>query len=982
MRKTKINTHNYDFPGNSFFFENKLVFYKRKEGHTWEEERRDEKGMGTAESVISEFEKYYRPNNLEVARDHPDEIIHGVRDRMMQGPLGATNILSGGSILERRVYESLQRTIGEAPRLYAQMINEEIRQGDRPIEVARNMFAYDINYGESYLDLLATLQADIMGLGFIGPPTFTDSRGERINLANPNQTNEFDVAVGAPGTSGNVKVVVQWHREDLTTIRNKLEQAGIWADFSRQDNAREFLHFKFRQTLIKRTLWKEKTKLSKDKFDSQRLKSWLEEDLHQRALNDETYQEWYNQWSADRATTRGITLDQFQNLSATDLTIAERNELTRNQREARERAYDNSLEAKLKKILTPGEIENVTKSLETRTMLAYLFYKLRDREDRENVEEMIDEMAGIDYDSNIETLRTVAEKISNFINEISPKIEARDEKATKSTDISNQTTELETEKKRLEDEITGFNALLEVARKHLYTPATYKYASTEINSLNKQIKTTEAKIKLIDKKIKELLKEKTKVDEELRTMDADLVKATREFGEFISNKTANRELWGNTNELVNTLNTRIADINNQTSTADKITDLKTFLTTPAEIKKAKDVLEATKTRTKHFERLKEKRPASEKMDSRGLLFKLVKRDIELKGATADPRIIEESLITTNLLIAQARNQEIYGNVNQSIARRIEQDTGINEDDYSTTSRFFFSPIMSGAEAIEHICDTDGDLNRLESLNINSTPADIIRIMQQNNMVSATKLRELQKKLSELIRGIDLNGKRRRIVDNDVPKVEKFINNLVLVEARLSAESRLQEISEGFYDTSKTREQQVLQMLQNQTDDSIDADNRIAEDLESHNADFKRFFLRRELSAEYNQAMDELEGLPKEDRQAELRRRGLTVRVQSRGVFSLRATRLLRKYGMKFLRYAGYGLYKSGSWFYNYAKSIIWTDDAKKRAGRIRAGYKGAIIEPVTTVTVGWPLAIGSYIISRPKTWLRKISDWGENKVNK
>jgi hypothetical protein len=259
-------------------------------------------------------------------------------------------------------------------------------------------------------------------------------------------------------------------------------------------------------------------------------------------------------------------------------------------------------------------------------------------------------------------------------------------------------------------------------------------------------------------------------------------------------------------------------------------------------------------------------------------------------------------------------------------------------------------------------------------------------MQKNNMVSTVKLRELQKKLSELIRGIDLEGKRIRIIDSDVPQIEKFINNLVLVEARLAAETRLQEVSEGFYDTSKSREEQVLQMLQNQTSDSVDSDTRIANDLENHDAKFKQFFLKKNLSKEYREAMDELEGLPKEDIEAELTRRGLTARVVSRGVLSLRTTRFLKKAGMAFLKYnpltiAGYGMYKAGSWFYDYAKSIVWTPQAQERAQRIRAKYRGAIIEPVTTVAIGWPYAIAAHIVSRPKKWIRAIADWGEKKTS-
>jgi len=986
-----LNYTNSTYPLYTLIFENKFIFYKRKEGNTWENENRDEKGMGVAESIISEYEKYYRPNNLEVEGDSPDEIIHGVRDRMMQGPLGTRNILSGGNILERRVHEQLQRTAKNAPRIYRQMLDEEIRNGASKKEIAQNLFTYDIENGGSYTNLLTTLRADIMGLGFIGSATFVDSQNppQQINLANPAQTNVFERATGAPGHPGNVAVTIRWHQEDLTSIRKKLEQVGLWGDFSRQDNAREFIHIKFRQSLIERTVWKEKTKLSKNKYDPQRLKNWLEDDIHQKALADTEYQTWYGKWSSDRAGARGIGVDDFQNLSVADLSIDERNELAQSQREARERIYNNSLEAKLKKILIPGEIESVTKSLETRTMLSYLFYKMQDKEDRGNIERLIDEMAGINYDENMETLEFVSEKISEFSEQIRTKTNLRNEKEARSLQLGSTigingspSTGLYLKIDNLRDEIdnstTGFKHLRKITIDRLtgtHPPKSkeFKNLNAQISALTERIDEIENKIESIEDKINELQKEKTTVDSESNTTDNELAKILKSFTDFMGEQKNNSNLWGNSMREVGALYASLSAID--TSKKDWMTKLQ------AEVE---EVVTGAKNRIAYFERQEKIHPKFEKTDSRGLLYKLVKRDIERKGNTADPLLEEESLITTNILLAQARNQEIYGNVNQSIATRIEQGGWTNADEW-LTSKLFFSPIMTGAEAIEHACDTDNDLNKLSGLNMYSTPSDMIRIMQQTQMISSVKLRELQKKLGELLRGVILGKKKIRIVDKDAPRVEKFINNLVLVEARLSAEERLKEIEEGFYDTSKPREHQIFKMLQNQTSDSIEADERIAEDLESHDAQFKRFFLKKELKEEYKKAMDELEGLPKEDIEEELRRRGLTARVRARGVLSLRATRFLKKAGMKILKYnpvslAGYGLFKGGSWFYGYAKSIIWTDNAKIRAKAVREGYRGAIIEPVATVAAGWPLAIGSYVISRPKTWLRKISDWGASKV--
>ena len=585
MRKTKTN----------IFFESKLIFAKRKEGGLWEEEKRDEKGLGVSESVITEFETYYRPDNLDVARDHPEEIVHGVRDRMMQGPLGTTNILSGGSILERRVLGSLERVSEDAPRLYKQMINEEVRRGATPLEIARNMFTYNINTGGSYNDLLTTLQGEIMALGHIGPATFTDNRGQRINLANPTQINEFDVVNGAPGTSGNVTVIINWHQEDLTTIRQKLEQANMWAEFSRQGGAREFLHLKFRQTLIDRVVQKEKTKLSKDKFDPQRLKSWLDDDLHQRALRNPGYVTWYTDWCATCATaraargaTRGTTQPLFQALSAADLTAAERNELSRNQREARERVQNDCLEAKLKKILIPGEIENVTKSLETRTMLAYLFYKMRNAKDRENVENYIDELAGADHSANIDTLGSVSETVAEFIEQTQQKMESRNAKAAESTGLEatigvpgvpgvppTPGTGLYAGISLLELKITAEETLLTTTRKSLTatpppTGAQLQTLKSLADTLAKNIDLMEKRKTAIEERIRTLTKEKSVVDKDLVAMDNELIKDTKTFGDYLNEQSANTALWGASISHIVALNTSLTTINSAATPVDKI----------------------------------------------------------------------------------------------------------------------------------------------------------------------------------------------------------------------------------------------------------------------------------------------------------------------------------------------------------------------------------------------------------------------------
>ncbi|MBN1494748.1 hypothetical protein JW911_03370 [Candidatus Peregrinibacteria bacterium] len=974
MHKNKTKTK-------SIFFEHRLVCYKRKEDELYEEGTPVEKGNLEPESILKGFHERYNPWNLNAAINNPDEVIFGVRDRMMD-PLGGINQLSGDNILNTRVSYKLEHIATMAPQAYKQIIDEEVRRRGGPgpdytwsnarkkieRQVAADFFTYDIFAGQNYMTLRTNLQAQIQGLGFIGNRGFTDSRRNRINLANPFATNEFDVATGAPGMPAQETVVIKWHQEDFITIKNKLERAGLWSDFSSQPNARRFIHLKFRHSLLERTVAEEAAKLSNDKYNPQRLITWLENDLTRQALREDTiFEKWVKNKLYDNTTTPPTVL--FS--SVEDLKRRNPNlyrELIIEQNKARVRTRPNSLYNHLTTILLPKSLENVQKSKETKTLLAYLFHKSNDPDDASDVYKYMGSLAGskVDTTKDEETLNSLTDPI-NLFNEFQE-------------NFINDFGELSDLKKEFDDihtEITGIGA------KSAGEQAKLVEKVKELNAREREIKKSMNTIQ--NKLIKNIKSLKTLITENLTAngifgMDIDLKHSDWNFLDFtfLSNPR---------------FDDRPSDYNDKKTYIDDFTRL--CFNNPDIIKNINNLSNSLNTNKKNIEdRLKdakeknEKAEAAEKMDSRGLLYLLVKRDLERKGLTAETGLHEKAHLTTNLLIADCRNAEIYGNVNQHIASGLEKSFGKRLKE-AFQSGFFFSPTLSGQDAIAHIIDLHPELAMFKDINLFSTRKDLIQMMHRYGMANPAKIREFIAMIGECIRGIELPGEgakealktKIKVFDQDVPHLERLINMLTLLETQLRTENFLQGVREAEAgEPALDRQKLILNMLKDQTEGENALDERLANSLQGHDARFKRLFMKKDLKAEYNMAMDQLGALPADLREQELIQRGLAPRVATRGVVSLRAERGLKKAGIAILKYnpislVGWGMgwlgEKGGRWAWNYMKGKWNVIKPEMQAGRAvwKAKTEGAIMR-VPLYAAAIPVGITAWGLSAPSRFLK------------
>ena len=918
MRKNKTKT-------NSLFFEHKFVWAKRKDEELFADGTPVEKGNLEAESVITEFQERYNPWNLDAAINNPDEVVFGVRDRMVD-PLGGFAGLTSDTILNNRVYYKLQHVAVMAPRAYQQIIDEEIRRRGGPPanssewsnarrdferQVARDLFSYNIRAGANYMTLITALQAQIMALGLIGGGTFLDSRGQNINLANPAQTNEFDVAVGAPGVPAQETVVIRWNQEDYISIKNKLERAGRWAEFSNQGNAREFIHLKFRCSLLRQVVLEEAAKLSNDKYNSQRLITWLENDLTDQAFREDIiFRTWVTRTFL-RACARRVppvtTAEQLQLPANRDLL----RDLRDAQNEARERIRPNSLYNRLNKILVPKSLENVKESKETKTLLAYLFHKNRDPDDVAYVNEYIHQLSGIDYTSLMGTCDLIRNGINAFIPAYNSRVIHITENQRRIGDLTARIGRPSTPGVVPPDG-TGIYIQIENTQNNINALSVAGADTRGLPALTERLKQLEDRREAMENQIRELRNNNT-------TEQNGILEEIQKFQTVLRPHAENRELWGNLlNNILNPGQRRLINtiIRFDPRTLRNKAAIRTFLSTFGRdysahndaFTKMSDVL---KTQKGNFERRQKKYGTPEKMDSRGLLYLLVKRDLERKGVTAETGLNEKAHLTTNLLIADCRNAEIYGHTNQKIAAGLEKSLYQNVKE-AIQSMSFFSPTLSGKDAVEHIVDTNPDLGMFRDINLLSTRKDLILMMQRYGMAQPAKIREFVASIGECIRGIEGVPEGRaaqaivqkfRVIDEDVPHLERIINMLTLLESQMRSEDFLKRVREAEAgDPSLNRERLILNMLMEETEGEVALDERIANSLQGQDARFKRLLEKTELRRELNQARTETEGMTPEMQEEELRKRGLSSRLDRRGIVSLRTERGLLKATGEILKY--------------------------------------------------------------------------------
>lgn len=954
----------------NLFQESKPTYYRKNEDELWDKQTPVDTGIASAEQIIKDFDARTDPEVISL--NHPDEVVFKVRKMMGDTFRGTNNeILSARGIHNERVINRLRHVYSSARGAYQHILDEEYRRrannqtwsapwqrikfavkSRRSIEeeIAGDFFTFDIKKGRTHENLRRVIQDDIVNLEDPKNGTFLDANNEPINLRDLNATNEYVVAVGDPGKFRNERVIVRWHDDDYFKIRSKLERAGLWGEFSRSTpenrKVREFIHLKFRLSLLDKIVAEEKTKLSSDRFNTQRLQTWLDNDESTQALHDPKMEAFI---VAKGIRTSYASFEELKNKNP-DLHREFSNKLD----DLRKANKEKTLKHYLSRILPPEELAHMHDSLETRTMLAYLQGAAQDSEQGMNVRNYLRKLAGVK-----DKKETISKEEAEDIND-----------STEIVKYFSKSYRRDFQKrKRLERKINDKN--IEKSTKK----------GKAANAIQQEIDKLESRLDDIDDELVDKIWDFLTF---LSTKAMDPIFNDLIASGILSEPMLQNRPSGSTNDFFNAFN-------KFWSSRDFFTHLRTTL----------KALEEKQTKF-NLQESGDEEVEPTKMDSRSLLTSLMKLDLKRHGVSEPEKLNKHALFAATLAIARLENSESYGETNQHIVDDYERSTtGTICDSISATK--FFSPVLSAKDAIEHVVDTDPDLTMFSNINKYSTRNDLKKIIDKYGVGSA-KLKEFIAKLGACIKGIEVSpaGKplykktlhaigglfrmkfddtlRVRLISSDAPKVENLMNTLTLLFAECSTKNYYNEAREqAEIDPSKTFDEHYLDMIRQQTADMRELNNAIEEDLEQEDNPFKThldfYYMRKRVDEAYD-AVGYTES--REEETAELLREGVSRRELKRGFWSLRSRRFFRKSarvgltGLSLPFYIPYGvgllLKKMGAYYW---KGIFMTEGTKKGGRIIREHWK-AIAETPHHIA-GIPLFALSKALSWPTRKFREIN---------
>jgi len=376
--------------------ENRLVFVR----HEYDQTEHD---MGTAEAITGRYDKATQADNLNVAYEMgPEHIALGIRDRA----LDTINDRSLDNYKEARTNFGLTRAAEKAPAEFKRLLEEEILKSTSGVgramfggnidtwkvkdrerlerKVAARLFTYNMNKGESYKTLLKQIRKDIKGLkkvGGMGSP-FLDGNGVRVDLGNTAAKSLFYVTTSPSGAAASEVVSIDWHKENIFDIKEKLQRCGRWIEFFEKgkQKARDFFYLKFRQSLIENIAAEEGAKLSSDRFNGRSILNWLDNEWSKVAADSANYNNWFATYSASEGIAAGTSpdlLSQRQRDEIVSKLYSVRNE---------ELVKESSLKNKLAAIVGIRHLEDLQSTNDPkqnrsfRTLVSYIFSELHDPE--------------------------------------------------------------------------------------------------------------------------------------------------------------------------------------------------------------------------------------------------------------------------------------------------------------------------------------------------------------------------------------------------------------------------------------------------------------------------------------------------------------------------------------------------------------------------------------------------------------------------
>ncbi|MEZ4087148.1 MAG: hypothetical protein R3B71_02300 [Candidatus Gracilibacteria bacterium] len=352
-----------------------------------------------------------------------------------------------------------------------------------------------------------------------------------------------------------------------------------------------------------------------------------------------------------------------------------------------------------------------------------------------------------------------------------------------------------------------------------------------------------------------------------------------------------------------------------------------------------------------------------KLTARQLLFKLKEMDMEEKGVTNPGQRQRFALLSTNLMVADAQNKQLYRSTNMELAERLG-DTFLGSRALARAGKWFrknfwASSIYEASDVVNHVTGFDKELKMFRGMSPDITLAELRDLIERNGGISTAKLFEMISKLKEVFQSFELinSAGKVELYDNDAVTMEELIMKLQV----LYEEYRTRQFFESVKDKDGSKAELILDLIKENRATVEEEEKGILEQVANKFADWKQWFsknvLKREFHDKYVAAEEHLKKnkIRGAERQAYLEDQGLAgfVGVLGTGYAVAEAAGVAQKG----LGWTWDKLRRGSGWSYGMGTGLL-------------AGAWRNILRPIGKYGIVKP---AEYLIWKPTKWTAKTA---------
>lgn len=262
-----------------------------------------------------------------------------------------------------------------------------------------------------------------------------------------------------------------------------------------------------------------------------------------------------------------------------------------------------------------------------------------------------------------------------------------------------------------------------------------------------------------------------------------------------------------------------------------------------------------------------------KVDCKQLLFLLKEGDLARRGITNEEQRSSHALLSTNLMIAEVENEQMFRQTNQELMElRAGATWGSHRLDRmrkqlianltgGVMDNFMGQRIFKTRDLVDYISGFDKDFAMFKGMSKDITLAELRDHIDHHGGISSAKLFEFATKLREVFMSFEMMGQEGQVefFDDEAVDMETLINNLLIVRAELRSRNFFEEVRgmEG------TKAEIILRKIREDEEAQDQEEKGILEQVADKAAGWKQWFSRKVLGKEFGGKYEEARKFIKE-----------------------------------------------------------------------------------------------------------------------